>query len=260
MARINRLNYAFSVGKIRAKETKLLTKKDFLTILEVDLEEALKMILEKSDYPERLAEIKDLSDLEVILDFKLKEIAFLIRDLLIEKELIESISTLNDLEDSLRIAEGFKFDSLINYIHTLSDLLNIKLFFRFKNLKKQKEQLSKILFDTGYIKRDIYLNLFESPWEEFLEKFNNTRYSQLINESYEYLKENNSFLRPEMLIEDFLINQIKPAKYICLGPEALLAYYLAKKNEINLIRLLISAKLNNLPKEKILVRLNDTYV
>jgi len=138
--------------------------------------------------------------------------------------------------------------------------LNIKLFFRFKNLKKEREKFSKILLDTGYIERKFYLDFYERSWEEFLDFFSHTRYAQLVKESFEYFKEENSFLRLETELENFLINQIKSAKLISLGPEPLIAYYLAKKNEINLIRILIFSKLNNLPKEKVNFMLNDTYV
>jgi len=256
MARINRLNYAFSVGKIRVKETRLLTKKDLLAILDLDLKEALKTIVEKSDYPERLMEIKDSSDLEVILDSYLKEIYSLIENLLIEKEFIQS---LDDLEKFLRIAKNFKIDFFIDYLCSLSDLLNIKLFFRFKNLKKEREELSGVLLNTGYLKKKVYLDCYLEPWEFFLENLKFTRYASLIKESFEYLEKEGSFLKLEMLIEDFLINKIRPAKYICLGPEPLLAYYLAKRQEINLLRFLILGKWNNLSKDKILERLSDTY-
>ena len=259
MARIRRLDYAFSVGKIRAKETRLLTKKDLWAILDLDLESALKAIVERSDYPEELLEIKDTSGLEVILKSQMDKIVSLIKDLLIEKELIEPLLNLEDLQKSLKLAEYLKFDFLIDYLKVFSDLLNIKLFFRFKNLKKTKEEFSKILFDTGYIERKFYLDLYEKPWEDFLEIFSHTRYGLLVKESWEYFKENNSFLRLEAKIDYFLINRLRPAKLIALGPEPLLAYYLAKKNEVNLIRLLVSAKLNNLPKEKVIIRLNEIY-
>lgn len=258
--RIDRLNYAFGVGKIRAKEVKLLTKKDFLVILDSGLEESLKVIVEKSDYPEKLLEIEDSSDLEAILDSHLEETTSLIKGLLKEKELIGSLLSLDDLKKSLEITERFKLNFLISYLYTFSDLLNIKLFFRFKNLNKEKEEFSKSLFETGYIKKEIYLDSYLEPWEVFLENFKYTKYISLIRDSFEYLIKENSFLKLEAEINNFLIDQIRSAKYICLGPESLLAYYLAKKNEIDLIRLLIIAKLNDLPKERIAVRLNDAYI
>lgn len=257
--RIDRLDYAFGVGKIRAKEVKLLTKKDLLVILDSGLEELLRVIVEKSDYPEGLLEIEDSSDLEFILDSHLEETISLIRGLLKEKELIEPLLSSDNLKKFLEIAEKLKLSFLVSYLHTFSDLLNIKLFFRFKNLKKKKEEFSQNLFETGYIKKEIYLNVYLEPWEVFLENFSHTKYISLIRDSFEYLVKENSFLKLEAEINNFLIDQIRSAKYICFGSEPLLAYYLAKKNEIDLIRLLIIAKLNDLPKEKVLVRLNDTY-
>ncbi|MCM8801019.1 MAG: V-type ATPase subunit [Candidatus Omnitrophica bacterium] len=259
MAGINRLGYAFAVGKIRVMETRLLTKKDFLKILDLDLKGALKYIVENSDYSAELLEIKDSTDLDLILDSKLSQVYLLIQELLREKDLIQDL-VLNNLSQLLKKAEAFNLDFLIDYLKSLFDLLNIKIFFRFKNLKKQKEELVNLLFSLGYIKKDFFLDMYLKPWEVFLESFRSSAYARLVKEAYDYFNKEGSFLKLEMLMDEFLIEKIKKAKYICLGPEPLLGYYLAKRNEINLLRWVIFAKLNNLPKEKVVIRLNQTYV
>jgi len=250
ITKIKRLNYAFAVGKIRAKEIKLLTKKDFLTLQDLELKDILKYIVEKSDYPIHLQALKTALDLEPIFDEQLKDLAFFIQRLLQEKGL-EVFLSLDNFKELLKVAQEFKLNFLINYIKIYSDLLNIKLFFRFKNLNREKEEFKKILLDTGYLKKEPFLNCYEETFQNFLETFKNTFYKTLIEESFLYFQKTGSFLKLEILIKDFLLNVLESAKYICLGPEPVFAYYLVKKNEIELIRMLILAKINNIPKEKI---------
>ncbi|MGE5197873.1 MAG: V-type ATPase subunit [Deltaproteobacteria bacterium] len=52
---------------------------------------------------------------------------------------------------------------------------------------------------------------------------------------------------------------LKPAKYFTFGPEPLIAYYFAKNNEIGLIRMIILAKLNDVPAAIVKERLNTVY-
>ncbi|MBM3251698.1 MAG: V-type ATP synthase subunit C, partial [Candidatus Omnitrophica bacterium] len=73
------------------------------------------------------------------------------------------------------------------------------------------------------------------------------------------LIEQKSFLMLEKAINDFLMETLKPVKYISYGPEPLMAYYFAKTNEINLIRMIILAKLNDVSKDLVKERLNAVY-
>ena len=45
-----------------------------------------------------------------------------------------------------------------------------------------------------------------------------------------------------------------------LGPEPVIAYLLAKENEIKIIRIIMVGKINRLPTEEIRERLRDVYV
>ncbi len=84
-------------------------------------------------------------------------------------------------------------------------------------------------------------------------------YAVFLEDAINRLMQHKSFVALEKAINDFLIQVLKPAKYLSFGPEPVIAYYLAKVNEINLIRLVILAKLNNLPADLIKERLNNVY-
>jgi len=80
-----------------------------------------------------------------------------------------------------------------------------------------------------------------------------------LGEAIRKLERESSFVALEKEINDFLIQILKPAKYLSFGPEPILAYYFAKVNEINLIRMIILAKLNNVPSDLVKERLNNVY-
>jgi len=80
-----------------------------------------------------------------------------------------------------------------------------------------------------------------------------------LGEAIQKMAKENSFLYLEKAINDFLTQILKEAKYINFGSEPILAYYFAKANEINLIRMIILAKLNNLARDLVEQRLNAVY-
>ncbi|MDD5731187.1 MAG: V-type ATPase subunit, partial [Candidatus Omnitrophica bacterium] len=84
-------------------------------------------------------------------------------------------------------------------------------------------------------------------------------YSTILRDAINQLQKENSFLGVEKASADYLINVLKQAKYLSFGPEPVLAYYYAKVNEINLVRMVILGKLNDVPGITLKERLNEVY-
>ena len=57
-----------------------------------------------------------------------------------------------------------------------------------------------------------------------------------------------------------IIQTIKPQKYNPFSVEPLVAYVLARENEIKTVRIILSAKANNLPEDSIRERVREMYV
>lgn len=64
----------------------------------------------------------------------------------------------------------------------------------------------------------------------------------------------------EKWCDDHLMALLLPAKANPFGPEPLFAYLLAKEAEIRAVRIILSAKLNDLPEPAIRERMRDLYV
>lgn len=262
---ISHLNYAFAVGKIRALEKFLIKPEVFAEAIESNLAEALRLFVESDLYGEGLLHIKDSQQLESVLSQELAKLKKLIGDIILDKELLGllELDTLVCIETALK---SYPSEFLKDYFMHLVDMHNIKTFLRLYVLKEPKDLLKNLLSCEGFIKKDMFLRLYEQDLSVFLYRLEyihkNERiidYASFLRDPIQKLKEENSFIALEKAINDFLIRVLKPAKYISLGPEPLLAYYFAKVNEINLIRMIILAKFNDVPDTLVKERLNAVY-
>lgn len=265
MRKTSALNYAFSVGKIRALEKFLIKQEVFVEAIESGLNEALRLFVESDLYSEELLHIKDSQKLEAVLGRELQRLKKLIGDLLLDKKLFILIE-LNNLKEVLETTGDYKSAFLEDYFRHLIDMHNIKTFLRLRILKEPEDRLKTSLIKVGFIKKETFLKLYAQELSFFIHRLEYVHkrnvivnYASYLQEAIEKLEKENSFVYLEKAINDFLISILKPAKYLSFGPEALIAYYFAKVNEINLIRMIILAKLNNLSSQLVKERLNLVY-
>lgn len=265
MKKISPLNYAFAVGKIRALEKFLIKQEVFEEAIESDLGEATRLFVESDLYSDELLHIKNSQQLETVLSQESLKLKKLIRNLILDKKLLDLID-LDTLKCKDDILKSYRSEFLQDYLAHVIDMHNIKTFLRLYVLKEPTEQLKKLLICEGFIKKDIFLKLYEQDLSFFLNSLEYVHrhnriidYAYFLREPIQKLQQENSFVALEKATNDFLIQVLKPAKYLIFGPEPVLAYYFAKVNEINLIRMIILAKLNNVPNDLVKERLNSVY-
>lgn len=264
-SRLRRENYAFSIGKIRALEKFLITREAFEEAIESDLNEALRLFVESDLYSGDLLHIKNSRQAEELLNNELFKLKKAIKDLILDKELIALID-LNTLECIENILKNYQSEFLHGYFMHLVDMHNIKTYLRLYILKEPKVKLERLLACEGFIKKDTFLKLYDKDLSFFLHRLEYTHkinqiidYASFLAEPIQKIQQENSFIALEKAIHSFLIEILRPAKYLSFGPEPVLAYYFAKVNEINLMRMIIFAKLNNLPSALVKERLNSVY-
>jgi V/A-type H+-transporting ATPase subunit C len=64
----------------------------------------------------------------------------------------------------------------------------------------------------------------------------------------------------EKWCDDYLTSVMKPQKWEPFGIGPIVAYIIARQNEIKAVRMILSAKVNDLPEQTIKERLRDMYV
>ncbi len=259
------LDYAFAVGKIRALEKFLIRQEVFEEAIATDLKEAVRLFVESDLYGDELLGVKTSQQLETVLDKALLELKKQISELILDKELRELL----DLDTKKCVAYLFKKyrnPFLEDYFRHLIDMHNIKTFLRLHILGEQQSALEENLICDGFIKRETYLKLYQQELAVFINQLGCVHkgaelidYAFFLREGIQKLQTQRSFVALEKAMHDFLIRILRPAKFIVFGPEPVLAYYFAKVNEINLIRLVILAKLNNISADLIKERLNYVY-
>lgn len=260
------LDYAFAIGKIRALEKFLIKDEVFKEAIDCDLQEALRLFVESDLYSEDLLHIKDGQQLEAILDresFKLKRLVF---NLILDEELTDFME-MNDLAEAKRSVKKYKGEFLSDYLKHLIDMHNIKTFLRLYVLKEPIDKLKASLSEEGFIEREVFIKAYNQDLFIFLNRLEYVHkrhsivnYASFLQDAIKRLEQDNSFVALEKAIVDYLIQILKPAKYMSFGPEPLIAYYFAKVNEINLMRMIILAKLNGVSGDLVKERLNAVYV
>ncbi|KPK39661.1 MAG: hypothetical protein AMJ78_08150 [Omnitrophica WOR_2 bacterium SM23_29] len=261
----SRLDYAFAIGKIRALERFLIKDEVFKEAVDSDLQEALRLFVESNLYSEDLLHIKDSQQTEVLLSQELLKAKKLINILLLDKELI-GLTEIENFTGTKKLISKYKSEFLNDYLMHLIDMHNIKTFLRLYVLKEPLDVLKGSLSEEGFIKVEVFIKAYNQDLSVLVHKLGYVHkrssivsYASFLQDAISKLGQDNSFATFEKAIVDFLIQILRPAKYISFGPEPLLAYYFAKTNEIDLMRMIILAKLNNVSNDIVRERLNTVY-
>ncbi|MEE8637460.1 MAG: V-type ATPase subunit [Candidatus Margulisiibacteriota bacterium] len=136
------------------------------------------------------------------------------------------------------------------------DLTNIKTLLRAQGHKK----LEEALLEPGFIDKDILLDLPDKTPQEIISSLSFTIYFPEIAEGIEFFAKNKSFYLMEKLMDDFILNRFRKAKYLSSGIEPLVGFYLAKEAEIKTLRFILISKKNYIGSERIRERLRVSYV
>ena len=171
-------------------------------------------------------------------------------DLYLDQKLMKI--TFNIANDS-----GNKF--LINYVQKLIDLNNIKLFFRMKSIDKDIDLYEIAFLWHGTISFNKFKEAYSQNLSDGIETLKGAGYSKIVENGFKAYEVEKTFIQLEKEIENHLTDHIKSAKLIPFGPEPLIAYFLAKKNNALIIRMILVNKLNGINPEEIRVRLRNLY-
>ena len=158
------------------------------------------------------------------------------------------------------IADTSKNEFLQVLVMILIDMANIKTFVRVKKLNKSWDFINKVIMPGGKLESKFYMEKLTEPFESFSEALEYSDYGKLCEEGIGSYLKTGSLTKLEKLTDDYVINYVKKAKYISLGIEPLIAYLIAKENEIKIARILMVGKINNISNEIIRERLREAYV
>lgn len=154
-------------------------------------------------------------------------------------------------EHMRQIVASINNDFISTYISTLIDVTNIKTLLRVKKLNKDIAFFRELIIDGGKLDRKTLTSLFSESFDGISHRLNSGEYGGLLKDNVQGLEKN---------IDNYLMNYMKKAKFINLGPEPIVVYMYAREAEIKNIRIILVGKLNKVSENLIRERLRDSYV
>lgn len=141
------------------------------------------------------------------------------------------------------------------------DLTNIQTVLRLRKMGKGSSFAEMALLEGGSLSTALLADCVDESSEALLEKLSHTAYADLVSE---VLSEPEGSLQALMQLENLCsqkqMEYIRAAKYEQFGAEPLVAYLLAKQNEIRQLRLIMVGKTNGMDSAVIKERLGGSYV
>ncbi|MGL5615189.1 MAG: V-type ATP synthase subunit C [Sarcina sp.] len=175
----------------------------------------------------------------------------------------QRIDTIMDKYQFMHIKElekNLNHSGIAKYIAMQIDLTNIKTLLRVKKQGKNKEFLNDVLISGGKIDKEKFVLLLNDSTENIFSKLSHTDYANIIKEGIAEYSESGSVSSFEKLVDNYIMNYMKDAKFITSGAMPVIAYLYAKENEIKQVRTIMVGKLNSISEEVIRERLRDAYV
>ena len=154
----------------------------------------------------------------------------------------------------LKLANSTSIPLFIDYAKISIDRYNIVTFLRLKKQNRNVDYLDDILVDGGSISKEELIKVY----------FNNTYLllfkKKIATKTWDTFEKNGDILEIERIFDNMIISLAKEYKYITIGPEPIFTYIIAKEYELKALRLILSAKLNDIDIELVKSRLRGVYV
>lgn len=145
------------------------------------------------------------------------------------------------------IGNGF----LLNLCRIEIDLTNIRTIFR---LKYSDADRRNAMLEGGFVEPDRLKQALEMGNEALGQLFFATPYHRIVEAGAAYFASDESFLKVEQQCDEYLTGYLRSTSQVTAGPQPIIAYLLLKEYEIRTVRLILTAKKNNLDTKLILDR------
>lgn len=163
-------------------------------------------------------------------------------------------------EYAMEIAKRSQYEYLVELVQFQIDVSNLKTFVRIKAQDRSIEFLDKVFISGGTIEYRMFSSYINEPLERFADKISYTRFSKWADEGFaEYLR-NGDLGSIDRFGDNYILNHARKAKFISLGTEPIIAYIIARENEIRALRIILTGKKSEVHPEKIRERMRDVYV
>lgn len=159
----------------------------------------------------------------------------------------------------LQIADESGLESIKDFVKFLIDTTNIKIFIRVKIQDRGIGFLRRALIPGGIIDTSVFVDFGSSSLDKFADKIMYTRYDKWKDVIASFIESKN-ISSIEKFGDNSIVDYLRKAKYVGIGPEPIIAYTVARENEIKIVRTILTGKKNKVMPAAIRERLRDVYV
>lgn len=163
-------------------------------------------------------------------------------------------------EYAMEIARDSKYDYLLEFVKFNIDITNLKTFIRIKAQERSIEFLDKVFIGGGTLEYNRFASYINESLERFADKLSYTDFSKWSDQGISEYIRNGDLGSIDRYGDNYIINHIKKSKFISLGTEPIIAYIIARENEIRALRIILTGKKSNVHPDKIRERMRDVYV
>jgi V/A-type H+-transporting ATPase subunit C len=156
-------------------------------------------------------------------------------------------------EYNLKKARRLRSIFLLGLFKIQIDLTNIRTMLR---LKFTESEQRNVFLKGGFIELERLTKGLDIDYAALGSLFFVLPYYRVVDSGANYLISDKSFLTVERQCAEFLTGYLMTTIQITAGPQPIIAYLLMKENEIRTVRLILTAKKNNLATHLILDRIS----
>ncbi len=156
------------------------------------------------------------------------------------------------------LAEATGSDFLEGYVRLLVDAANLKSLVRVLRMGKKRSFLEGILFPGGNVSVEQVLQCAEE--EDALTHVYRDSLFQQAAELGQAAIHGGELTGFEKACDNALVRYVAASKYIPFGEQPVVAYLVAKENELTAVRIIMTGRLAGLSAETIRERLRESYV
>lgn len=158
------------------------------------------------------------------------------------------------MEHVYRLGKESKSDIIRLYCELFVVSADIKIAIRCANTKKKLDFIRRALAECDTLDVERLAQAACEGKDEVIAYLGTTEYRSAVDAIEA------SMSAFEKWCDDYMTNAMKPQKWEPFGIGPVVAYIIARQNEIKAVRMILSAKLNNLSENTIKERLRDMYV
>ncbi len=204
--------------------------------------------------PEQFAEVFENEKYEMLPDFMAKAAERAIVLYYADKD-IRAIDYAIDAEQAeFNLATAAKLNSefLLGFFRIQTDLANIRTMLR---LTMTQGEQRNVFLPGGYVERDRLIRGLDTGGDGLAALFFATPYFEVVQAGASYAASEKSFLKVEQQCDEYFNGYLHTTISITAGIQPIIAYLLAKENEIRTVRLVLTARKNQLNPKLILDRI-----